>query len=79
MAGVGIIHLAIWLVGDMLVEGKLLVPFDPQSSGVEKGGSAIHAVRMPGRSHAVKAQLFISHLRAVIEKPPFCDRHVTAN
>jgi hypothetical protein len=32
--------------------------------------SAIHAVRLPGRSHPVKAQLFIEHVRAYFAALP---------
>ncbi len=73
VAGVGIIHLASWLVSDMLLEGKLISLFAPHISNAEKNASAIHAVRMPGRSHAAKAQLFITHLRDLIGDPPFWD------
>jgi len=74
LAGVGIVHLASWLVSDMLVEGKLVLLFDPDLTNAQKSASAIHAVRMPGRSHAAKAQLFIAHLRSEFGEPTYWDR-----
>jgi len=73
-AGVGIIHLASWLVSDMLVTGKLLPLFESNKLVTQKSLSSIHAVRMPGRSHAAKAQLFISHLRNEFGDPVCWDR-----
>jgi DNA-binding transcriptional LysR family regulator len=67
--GVGIIHLASWLVADMLAAGKLIMLFDVEQSNSQKNAAAIHAVRMPGRSHAAKAQLFIAHLRQEFGEP----------
>jgi hypothetical protein len=43
-----------------------------QSRGLVE--AAIHAVRMPGRSHPVKAKLFIEHLREYFGAPPYWDR-----
>ena len=73
ISGIGIIHLASWLVSESLASGKLLLLFEPGLSDTQKNASAIHAVRMPGRSHAHKAQLFIAHLREVFGEPPYWD------
>lgn len=69
--GIGIVHLASWLVGDCLSAGNLvsLFPDIPSPSG-----PAINAVRMPGRSHAAKAQLFIAHIRHEFGEPAYWDR-----
>ncbi|MNY74526.1 hypothetical protein D3C86_2135750 [compost metagenome] len=34
---------------------------------------AIHAVRLKGRSHSAKAQLFINHLKQAFGSPPYWD------
>jgi DNA-binding transcriptional LysR family regulator len=73
VSGVGVVHLASWLVSDMLVARKLKLLFDPALSNSPKSGSAIHAVRMPGRSHAAKAQMFIAHLREEFGDEPYWD------
>lgn len=71
--GLGIVHLASWLVCDMLVAGRLVRLFPEAASPVMASPSAIHAVRLPGRSHAKKAQLFIAHLRQEFGEPPAWD------
>jgi Transcriptional regulator len=72
--GIGIVHLASWLVGDSVRAGKL-VPLFPEIPAPPKiSGSAIHAVRMPGRSHTAKAQLIIAHLKSCFGDPPYWDR-----
>lgn len=61
--GVGIAHLADWLVSDKIASGELiplLTEFELHSA------SAIHAVRLPGRSHNVRAKLFITHLKQAL-------------
>lgn len=73
-AGIGIIHLASWMVHDKLVAGELVELFPNAKSMPDRQASAIYAVRMPGRSHTAKAQLFISHLKAHIGDPPYWDR-----
>ncbi|EYC49776.1 transcriptional regulator [Hylemonella gracilis str. Niagara R] len=82
IAGIGIVHLASWLVCDALRDGRLVSLFPDSSpaaasSGLSpnsKGGNAeIHAVRLPGRSHTAKAQLFIAHLKEHIGNPPYWD------
>jgi DNA-binding transcriptional LysR family regulator len=74
VASIGIVHLSSWLVSDMLVAGKLVPLFQGTALPATKLFSAIHAVRMPGRSHAAKAQLFIAHLREAFGEPPYWDR-----
>jgi DNA-binding transcriptional LysR family regulator len=76
VAGIGIVHLASWLVKDMILSGQLvsLFPEEPPLSKIEP---AIHAVRMPGRSHTAKAQLFIAHLRSEFGEPAYWDREIS--
>jgi len=69
VAGVGIVHLASWLVGDMVAAGRLVALF-PNAQPPQDAVPAIHAVRMPGRSHTGKASLFIAHLRKAFGDPP---------
>lgn len=71
--GLGIVHLASWLVCDMLAQKRLVLLFPEASSPRSRSPSAIHAVRLPGRSHAAKAQLFISHLKQAFGEPAYWD------
>jgi DNA-binding transcriptional LysR family regulator len=72
--GLGIVHLASWLVCDMLAQGKLVLLFPDSSGPRSRSPSAIHAVRLPGRSHATKAQLFIAHLKKSFGEPAYWDK-----
>jgi len=74
VAGIGIVHLASWLVGDLVRAGKLVSLFPDIPAPPKLSESAIHAVRMPGRSHTVKAPLFIAHLKSCFGDPPYWDR-----
>jgi DNA-binding transcriptional LysR family regulator len=73
--GLGIVHLATWLLGDLLQEGKLVSLFPHSHSHQMKDASAIYAVRLPGRSHAPKCRLFLAHLREHSGAPPYWDMH----
>lgn len=79
VAGLGIVHLASWLVGERLRDGSLVElfpgqPGQPDADAARRAGSpAIHAVRMPGRSHEAKARLFIAHLKQQFGNPPYWD------
>jgi DNA-binding transcriptional LysR family regulator len=78
VAGIGIVHLGSWLVSDAVVAGQLVPLFNTALHGTEKKRApAIYAVRMPGRSHVAKAQLFIAHLREQFGDPPYWDRALT--
>lgn len=72
--GLGIVHLASWLVCDMLAAGRLELLFPEACTPPGRSPSAIHAVRLPGRSHAAKAQLFIAHLKREFGEPAYWDR-----
>jgi DNA-binding transcriptional LysR family regulator len=72
-AGMGVVHLSSWLVYDMLASGELVRLFPASASSAPKHASAIHAVRLKGRSHATKAQLFINHLKAAFGTTPYWD------
>lgn len=74
VAGIGIAHLASWLVGDAIVAGQLVPLFQGQLARTETRAPGVYAVRMPGRSHAAKAQLFIAHLREQFGDTPYWDR-----
>ncbi|HEY0062203.1 MAG TPA: LysR family transcriptional regulator [Telluria sp.] len=73
LEGVGIVHLASWLVSDDIVAGRLVPLFEPALAAKGPRLPAIHAVRLPGRSHAAKAQLFIAHLRREFGEPAYWD------
>jgi DNA-binding transcriptional LysR family regulator len=62
LQGLGIAHLASWLVGADLLAGRLVPLFKTELIKPPVTASAIHAVRFPGRSVA-KSMLFIEHLR----------------
>lgn len=74
VASIGVVHLASWLVSDLIVAGQLVQLFPLPAASLSTQQPAIHAVRMPGRSHAAKAQLFIAHLRSEFGAPPYWDR-----
>jgi DNA-binding transcriptional LysR family regulator len=77
VAGLGVVHLASWLVSDMIASGQLVCLFPDALPPTEARAAAIHAVRLKGRSHAAKAQLFISHLKAAFGSPTYWDRAVS--
>ena len=64
LAGIGIAHLASWVVSDDIVAGRLVPLFPDAQSPDSVVMPTIHALRMPGRSYEAKARLFIAHLRA---------------
>jgi DNA-binding transcriptional LysR family regulator len=76
VAGLGVVHLASWLVSDMIVAGRLVSLFPDAGDLPVAETAAIHAVRLKGRSHAAKAQLFVAHLRAAFGSPAYWDRAV---
>lgn len=73
LAGIGIVHLASWLVSDMIMAGRL-VEILPQVATPDRLATNIHAIRMPGRSHTAKVKLFIAHLRKSFGSPPYWER-----
>jgi DNA-binding transcriptional LysR family regulator len=78
LAGLGVVHLATWLVKDALATGQLVALFPSEPVQYSKLEPAIHAVRMPGRSHVVKTQLFIDHLRSEFGTPCYWDQAIAA-
>jgi DNA-binding transcriptional LysR family regulator len=76
LQGVGVLHIATWVVSNHLRSGELVALFPNELTAPPLPGMpAIHAVRMPGRSHAAKARLFIEHLRSEIgEKQAWWDK-----
>lgn len=84
-AGLGVAHLASWLVYQKVASGELVNLFPDSVAATAaavataKGQTpAIHAVRLQGRSHSAKAQLFIQHLKQAFGTPPYWDRAVGA-
>lgn len=73
LAGVGVVHLASWMVGELVTSGHLVALF-PHLQPPKKLSSSIHAVWMPGRSHTAKVQLFIAHLRKCFGSPPYWEQ-----
>lgn len=73
LAGIGIAHLASWVVSEDIVAGRLVPLFPAAKSPDPQSLPAIHAVRMPGRSSEAKARLFIAHLREAIGETPYWD------
>jgi DNA-binding transcriptional LysR family regulator len=73
--GVGVVHVASWLVSDDVKAGRLVALFPRSKQPITRGPErAIHAVRMQGRSHEAKAKLFIAHLRETFGDVPPWDR-----
>ena len=73
LAGIGVAHLASWVVSEDIVAGRLVPLFLDAQTPDPKSLPAIHALRMPGRSYEAKARLFIAHLREVIGDVPYWD------
>ncbi|WP_342619218.1 LysR family transcriptional regulator [Rhodoferax sp. GW822-FHT02A01] len=79
VAGLGVAHLANWLVYPKIASGELVNLF-PDSVALAAAQAAtsqvpaIHAVRLKGRSHSAKAQLFINHLKHAFGSPPYWDQ-----
>jgi DNA-binding transcriptional LysR family regulator len=79
-AGLGVAHLASWLVYKKVAAGELVNLF-PASVALSAAAAAsaksqtpaIHAVRLKGRSHSAKAQLFVNHLKQAFGSPPYWD------
>lgn len=76
VAGLGVAHLASWLVSELVAAGRLVCLFPPSLQAAAAQPSAIHAVRLKGRSHAGKAQVFIAHLRESFGAPAYWDSAV---
>ncbi len=80
LAGLGIVHLATWLVHDKLVSGELELLFPAVAATNQQlpkqQDVGIYAVRLKGRSHAAKAQLFIAHTKQAFGDAPHWAQHV---
>ena len=73
LAGIGIAHLASWVVSDDIVAGRLVPLFPDVQCPDAVVMPTIHALRLPGRSYEAKARLFIAHLREQIGEVPYWD------
>ena len=73
LEGVGIVDLGSWLVGDLIRNGQLIELF-PQADRTIKSLRSVQAVRMSGRSSAVKSKMFVDHLRKSFGSPPYWER-----
>jgi DNA-binding transcriptional LysR family regulator len=78
LSGIGIAHLASWVVSEDIAAGRLVSLFPDAQAPDLRAMPAIQAVRMPGRSFEAKARLFIAHLRDVIGEVPYWDRGLDA-
>jgi DNA-binding transcriptional LysR family regulator len=76
-AGLGVVHLASWLVSESITSGRLVNLFSADNRNGEGQSVAIHAVRLKARSHATKAQLFIAHLKTAFGSPTYWDTAVS--
>jgi DNA-binding transcriptional LysR family regulator len=74
LAGLGIVQLPSWLICEDIQAGRLIPLFTHISPLSQRARPAIHAVRLPGRSHEVKAKLFIAHLQQLVGTPAYWDR-----
>jgi DNA-binding transcriptional LysR family regulator len=71
--GVGIVYLGSWLVSEAIRDGRL-VALLPQEEQIRKSVRFIQAVRMPGRSSAIKSKMFVDHLRKTYGSPPYWEQ-----
>ena len=81
VAGLGVAHLASWLVYKKVAAGELVNLFPASvalaaslAATAKSQAPAIHAVRLKGRSHSAKAQLFIAHLKQAFGDVPYWDK-----
>ena len=57
LRGLGVLHIATWVVCDPLRSGELIALFPEEAQApASPGMPGIHAVRLPGRSHASQAR-----------------------
>jgi len=77
LSGFGIVYLASWLVGDPLRDGRLVSLFPATVNSAEKDAPPLYAARLSGRSHVVRARLFLEHIRQHIGNPPYWDASVS--
>lgn len=73
LAGLGIAQLPSWLVFEDIQAGRLIPLFADTPQPSQRARPAIHAVRLPGRSHEVKAKFFIAHLQQAVGAPAYWD------
>jgi len=73
LAGLGIVQLPSWLVFEDIQAGRLIPLFADIPQPSQRARPAIHAVRLPGRSHEVKSKLFIAHLQQAVGIPAYWD------
>jgi DNA-binding transcriptional LysR family regulator len=78
VAGMGVVHLATWMVGDLIREGKLVSMLPEQPRKRNERVPAIYAVHLPGRSHKARAQLFLDYVVGHFGSPPYWDRTAMA-
>jgi DNA-binding transcriptional LysR family regulator len=73
VGGLGVVHLASWLIGRQIADGTLL-PLFAGTDQAQQNDAAIYAVRLSSRMQAAKASLFIEHLRRFVGNPPKWNR-----
>jgi DNA-binding transcriptional LysR family regulator len=73
LAGLGIVQLPSWLVFEDIQAGRLISLFADRPQPSQRARPGIHAVCPPGRSHEVKAKLFIAHLQQAVGTPAYWD------
>lgn len=77
LAGLGIVQLPSWLIFEDIQAGRLIPLLGDAPQPVQRARPAIHAVRLPGRSHEVKAKLFIAQLQQAVGAPAYWDPKAT--
>jgi DNA-binding transcriptional LysR family regulator len=77
LAGLGIAHLATWLAYEEIASGRLVPLFKDELSAPPFTTSAIHAIRVKGRT-PLKSKLFVDFLRSYFgvdkDEPPYWER-----
>ncbi|MDE2592929.1 MAG: LysR family transcriptional regulator [Burkholderiales bacterium] len=74
LAGLGVLHMATWVVSDHLLDGSLVALFPHELSAPPQAGlPSIQALRLPGRGRSAKARMFIKALQASIGDTPWWD------
>lgn len=79
LAGVGLVLLPTWLVGDEMQRGKLTALLANYEANTGPTGAAIYAMFLPGRRSMLKLRCFLDFLVDVIGPTPYWERAPSAS
>ena len=75
LAGLGIVHIATWVVSDLLRDGRLVALFPHELTEPPQDGlPGIYVLRGMSRGRSRRSELFIEQLRESVGEPAWWDR-----